>query len=155
MYITGIMTLNMIHCLPVTALLHIQLRMLSVHAVTWIVLVEHIPSQLCPIDFMEELTWRYVSAYVIKLMLLCYVCDWILTNWDTVIPIKLEQIMLFKLPVMLLSISEKSSLLCWILWSVRLWKLCTKFNSLFYFKFLSKSLHCAQFYSFMLLLLSL
>ena len=45
--------------------------------------------------------------YVIKPILLCYICDRILTNWDTVIPIKLEPIILFKLPIMLLSISQK------------------------------------------------
>ena len=36
-----------------------------------------------------------------------------------------------------------------------LWKLCSKFLSLFYSEFLLKYLHYAQFYSFMLLILSL
>ena len=54
--ILGTMILNMIHCLLVTALLHIQLRMPSVHAVTSTVLMALILSQLCLIDFMGELT---------------------------------------------------------------------------------------------------
>ena len=33
-------------------------------------------------------------------------------------------------------------------YTVDLWELCSKFPSLFYSKFLSKSLHYAQFYSF-------